>query len=177
MTFELLKVIRPWPDQPGSFLGSYAYDAASVARHLTLLSPPSLPSTLIHTPHQTTGIIATIMIIASCLCCCSFAALCSTGCPKVMRICGCIGFIITVAAVSLYTGWVALGTYFVIKIHGAEAVCRNTIMYLVLLYVYLVVLTVASSVMLVWKCNDWRKEAGTHSGIRRKSRTSKKSGD
>lgn len=122
----------------------------------------------------TTGIIVTIMIIASCLCCCSFAALCSSGCPKIMRICGCVGFIITLIAVSLYTGWVALGTYFVIKIHGGESICRNTIMYLVLLYVYLVVLTIASCVVSVWKCNDLRKDAGTHSGTMRKTRTLKK---
>ena len=120
---------------------------------------------------QTTGIIVTIMIVASCLSCCSFAALCSAGdCPRAIRICGCVGAIIVLAALSVYMGWVALGTYLVIKLHGNESVCRNTIVYLVLLYAYLIILAILCFVLLLWKCNDWRKSIKTNVDSRMKRR-------
>ena len=136
-------------------------------------SPLPISSPLPPLP-QSTGIIVIIMLVASCLCCCSYIALFSPGCPKLMKKCGCVILIIAFIFVSIYIAWVALGTYFVILIDGTEAICRNTIMYLVLLYVYLIVLVIAFAIFLVWKCYDLRVESRAHSGTYRKTRTTKK---
>lgn len=60
-----------------------------------------------------------------------------------------------------------------IKIHGAETICRNMIMFLVLLYVYLIVLVIFSCVVMAWKCKDWMAESSGKEGPMRKSRTLK----
>lgn len=113
---------------------------------------------------QASGIIAMIMIFTSCICCCSFSALCMGSCPKTVRICGCVGFIIVLVVLSFFLGWIALGTYFVIQIHSASTVCRNTIMYLVLLYAYLFVLTIMGIVVLTWRFTNWIKEPRIKTG-------------
>lgn len=104
-----------------------------------------------------------VMIFSSCICCCSYFALCSSEAPslKAIKVCGIIGCIISFLATSIFVGWVALGTYFVVNIHGAGSVCRNTILYLALLYVYLLVMAIAGGVVVVSRCNDWRKDSGS----------------
>ena len=107
-----------------------------------------------HTHTQTTGIIVLVMLFSSCLCCCSIFSLCCGNFPKAVKIAGAIALIIMCLALSIYIGWVAVGTYFAIQIRSADAVCRNTIVYLVLLYIYLVVLVLVGLVVVIWKCHD-----------------------
>ena len=110
---------------------------------------------------QTSGVFVIIMIVASCLCCCSGGCLCTSGMPKGCRICGVISLLIGVAATVVFMGWVALGTYFVLKIRGADTICHNTITYLALMYLYLLVLLIVGVVICLWQCNDWRRNQFT----------------
>ena len=120
-----------------------------------LLPPfPPLPHTL-----QTSGIIVLVMLFSSCLCCCSVFSLCCGDFPKAVKIIGVVLFIIVCLALSVYIGWVALGTYFATEIRSADTVCRNTIIYLCLLYIYLVVLALVGIVLVVWKCHDLRTKS------------------
>ena len=58
-------------------------------------------------------------------------------------------------ATAVFVGWVVLGTYLVLKIRGADTICRNTIAYLALMYLYLVVLLIVGMVgITVWQCKD-----------------------
>lgn len=68
---------------------------------------------------------------------------------------------------AVYLGWVAVGTYFVLKLHSWNALCRNTVIYVVLLYVYLVILLVVGVVICAWSMR--RAAAGTS----KKKRTGK----
>lgn len=132
------------------------------AKYILVCNPPSLSPSL----SQTSGTIVLIMLFSSCVCCCSYFALCSSEAPsfKVVKICGVFGCIISLLATSIFIGWVALGTYFVINIHGAATICRNTIMYLALLYVYLLVVGITGCVVMMSRCNDWRTDSRLRSG-------------
>lgn len=77
--------------------------------------------------------------------------------------------IVVCLALSVYVGWVALGTYFAIEIRSASTICRNTIVYLVLLYIYLVVLALVGVILVVWKCHDVRTKSDLPSGVVKKS--------
>ena len=58
-------------------------------------------------------------------------------------------------ATAVFVGWVILGTYLVLKIRGADTICRNTIAYLALMCLYLVVLLIVGMVgITVWQCKD-----------------------
>ena len=122
-----------------------------------------LPSS--HT--QSTGILVFVMIFVSFIYCCSLLAVCCGDFPKPIRICGIIGFIITGLGLTVYSAWVAMGTYFVIKIHSGDPICTNTVVYVVILYVYLVVLLLVGMVVGCWKC----KEAVGGIRSRRKGKT------
>ena len=116
-----------------------------------------------HTYLQTSGIIVLVMLFSSCLCCCSVFSLCCGDFPKAVKIIGAVLFIIVCLALSIYIGWVALGTYFAISIRSADTVCRNMIVYLCLLYIYLVVLALVGIVLVVWKCHDIRTKSKSSS--------------
>lgn len=107
------------------------------------------------------------MVLTSCICCSSFAGLCSEGLPRAIRIVSAIGAIVVFLVLVVYLGWVAAGTYFVLKLHSWNALCRNTVIYVVLLYAYLVILLVVGLVMCVWSTR--RAAAGTS----KKKRTGK----
>ena len=131
----------------------------SLSLSLSLSLSPPLPPFL-HTP-QTSGIIVLVMLFSSCLCCCSVFSLCCGDFPKAVKIIGAILFIIVCLALSIYIGWIAIGTYFAIEIRSADTVCRNMIVYLCLLYIYLVVLALVGIVLVVWKCHDIRTNSST----------------
>lgn len=97
-----------------------------------------------------------VMIFISCIFCCSTLTLCCGNFPKPITILGIIGIIITILGLSVYAAWVAMGTFFVIKIHSADAVCRNTLVYVILLYVYLAVFVLLATILSCWKCNEYR---------------------
>ena len=83
-------------------------------------------------------------------------AVCCGDFPRVIKIVGIIGLIITALGLLVYSGWVAMGTYFVIKVHSADTICRNTIIYVVVLYVYLAVILLVGVVIMCWKCHQLR---------------------
>ena len=134
----------------------------------SLPSSPLPPPPHTHTP-QTSGIIVLVMLFSSCLCCCSIFSLCCGDFPKAVKIVGTILFILVCLALSVYIGWVALGTYFAIEIRSADTVCRNMIIYLCLLYIYLVVLALVGVTLVVWKCHDVRTKLNAPSQPERKS--------
>ena len=118
-------------------------------------------SSLFSLPLQTSGIIVLVMLFSSCLCCCSVCSLCCGDFPKAIKIFGVVLFILVCLALSVYIGWIALGTYFAIEIRSASSVCRNVIVYLCLLYIYLIVLALVGIVLVVWKCHDLRTKSNT----------------
>lgn len=111
------------------------------------------------------------MIFSSCIFCCSIICITTPTFPKIIRGCGVIFFILALVAVSVFLGWVALGTYFVIEIRGADTICRNTIMYLILFYVYIVVVVIALLIALLYKCAH--RERGGKRGLTREERAEK----
>ena len=118
------------------------------------------------------------MIFSSCICCCSYFILCSSEAPDIRacKICGLVGLIISLMAAALFVGWVGMGTYFITKINNDAAICNNTITYLTLLYVYLLVGAMATCVVLGSRCYDWMVYRKTHSGRRRRSLRRKEKG-
>ena len=58
-------------------------------------------------------------------------------------------------------GWLALGTYFVIRERSGSTICRNTLIEVILLYVYLFVLAIVVMVAVVWKCHDLVEQRNT----------------
>ena len=104
---------------------------------------------------QTSGVIVLTMILTSCICCTAFVGLCSADFGRGVRIISAIGCIIVLLVLAVYLGWVAAGTYLVLKLHSGDALCRNTVIYVVLFYVYLVILVVVGMAMIVWKIRDW----------------------
>lgn len=102
-----------------------------------------------------------VMVPVSLICCCSMLALCCGNFSKVVKICGIIGFIITCLGITVYAAWLAMGTYFVIRVHSGDEICRNTIVYVVILYIYLIVLLLVGVVMMCWKCKEIRSNKKT----------------
>lgn len=109
------------------------------------------------------------MVLTSCICCSSFAGLCSEGLPRAIRIVSAIGVIIVFLVLAVYLGWLAMGTYFVLKLHSWDALCRNTVIYVVLLYVYLLILVVVGVVMCLWSV----RKAAAAGTSKKKKRTGK----
>ena len=131
----------------------------SLSLALSLSLPSPTPSFSLSLTSQTSGIIVLVMLFSSCLCCCSIFSLCCGDFPKAVKIIGALLFIVVCLALSIYVGWIAVGTYFAIEIRSADAVCRNMIIYLVLLYIYLVILALVGVILVVWKCNDVKKRS------------------
>lgn len=126
---------------------------------------------------QSSGIFVIIMIVASCLCCCSGSCLCSSRMPRGCRICGGVGLFLGALATAVFVAWVALGTYLVLRVRGADTICRNTIAYLSLLYLYLVVLVIVGVIIVIWHCKDWRRGQSDDTGGAGRTRTKKKISD
>jgi len=91
-----------------------------------------------------------VMILTSCICCVAFVGLCSGDFGRAVTILSAIGCVIVLLVLVVYLCWVAAGTYFVLRIHSGDALCRNTVIYVVLFYVYLVILLVVGLAMIVW---------------------------
>ena len=107
---------------------------------------------------QNSGIFVMLMVVASCLCCGAYICLCCGDFPRGVTIVSIICFILVILAGALFIGWVALGTY-LLTTYGAsviisKALCRNTAIYVVLLYIYAMVFIVVCIAAGVWKiCN------------------------
>ena len=115
-----------------------------------------------HILPQNTGIFFILMVVASCLCCGAYICLCCGDFPRAVTICSIICFILVILAGALFIGWVALGTY-LLTTYGASVIltqtlCRNTAIYIVMLYIYLILFIVVCIAAAVWKiCNLGQK--------------------
>ena len=121
---------------------------------LTFLFSPSL---------QNTGIIVTLTIFSSCVCCISYIGLCC-GLPSWAKILGAIGITIVIITFTVYTIWMAGGVYLILtfdKLALFTSVCRNVLVYTVFLGVYFVTVVVVAVVWCVWRVGEERRKART----------------
>ena len=112
---------------------------------------------------QNTGIIVTLTIFSSCVCCVSYVGLCC-GLPSWAKILGTIGVAIVVITFSIFIAWLGGGVYLVIKFNKValfSSVCRNLLVYVVLLFVYVVTVCLVGVVWCVWRVRERRRRERT----------------
>ena len=114
-------------------------------------------------PPQNTGIIVTLTIFSSCVCCLSYVGLCCD-LPRRAKILGTIGIAIVIIMFSIFTVWMAGGVYLITtfdKLALFTSTCRNLLAYVVLLGMYFVTVCVVGVVWWVWRVREARRRART----------------
>lgn len=105
----------------------------------------------------------TLTIFSSCVCCVSYVGLCCE-LPSWAKILGAIGIAIVAIIFSIFLSWLAGGVYLVAnfdKVALLTDVCRNVMIYVVLLVVYLVTVCVVGMVWCVWRARDLQRRGRT----------------
>lgn len=90
-----------------------------------------------------------------CGCCCSF--------PKKIKIAACVLAIPVSILLSAYIAWLAFGTYLVVVMNSNrrnKVVCRNIIVYVVIMYIYLGCLIIFGLIVCLWKIHREIKGIG-----------------
>ena len=106
---------------------------------------------------QNTGIVVTLTIFSSCVCCVSYVGLCC-GLPTWAKILGAIGIAIVAMTFSIYTVWMAGFIIFTFdKLALFTSVCRNMVIYTVFLGVYFVTVVIVGVVWCVWRVREQRR--------------------
>lgn len=86
------------------------------------------------------------------MCCGCFCNL-----PKAVKIAAGITIIPIVVLMLLYGGWLVIGTVLFNDMNSnlsSKKVCRNIIVYVILLYIYLLLLVGFGIIVFIWKCYD-----------------------
>ncbi|XP_003387080.2 PREDICTED: uncharacterized protein LOC100632496 [Amphimedon queenslandica] len=101
-----------------------------------------------------TGVIVLLLVIAvimsCCVCCGCFCEL-----PKAVKIAAGITIIPVAVLMLLYGGWLVIGTVLFHDMSSdlsSKKVCRNVIVYVILLYIYLFLLIGFGTIVFIWKC-------------------------
>ena len=113
---------------------------------------------------QNTGIVVTLTVFSSCVCCVSYVGLCCD-LPSWAKALGAIGISIVITMFTIYTGWMLGGVYLVVMFDSVALlteVCRNVLAYTVLLGVYFVTVCTVGVVWCAWRGRDLgRRERST----------------
>ena len=142
--------------QQSSFTMRHDMTVVSHANYPLFPPPPSLT--------QNTGIIVTLTIFSSCVCCVSYVGLCCD-LPSKAKIFGAIGITLVAIMFTIYTAWMMGGFYLVVTFDTSALftdVCRNVLAYTLLLGVYFVTVCVVGVVWCVWRVREVsRRERST----------------
>ena len=107
---------------------------------------------------QYTGIVVIVAMMGLMCCCCISCGLCLS-CPRMVKIVAAITIIPASLCILFYFVWLALGT-FLIAMTGSDAysksTCRNILVYLIFLYLYLICAVVFWIIVGLWRINSLR---------------------
>ena len=116
---------------------------------------------------QYTGIVV-ICAIMGLLCCCGVSCGLCCKCPRAVKIVAAVTIIPASLCLLLYFIWLALGTYLIVLTNSdaySASICRNTLVYLIFLYIYLICGVVFWIIVCLWKINSVRSSKSSKKSL------------
>ena len=99
------------------------------------------------------------VILCGCVCC---GLLC--GFPRPVKLVALVCFIPMALFFLFYFAWLAVGTYLLTQINGAQygndVICRNILVFMIALWFYFFCLFVVAILIIVWKLCSLKKSKG-----------------
>lgn len=157
----------------GAFIRDPTANGMCSASNITI--PPPIQENIYGWYLANTGIIVTVLVAMTAVCCFSYVGLCcGLNLPKVVKILAVIGFVLLALGMAIYIAWMVLGAWLISTMEGSrvafEGTCRRIIAYVIFLIMYIIVLIGVTVASCIWAAHGGAKEDES-----KKARPSKKS--